>query len=432
TSYEKQLGSHYLKGMVGYEQDIDKTKGLAGYKMDLVTEEIPSISTATGDFTLDDNMAHWSTQGVFGRINYNFDEKYLLEVSARYDGSSRFAPDHRWGFFPSVSAGYNISQEDFWEPIRDKVNNLKIRGSYGSLGNQNVANYLYLARIPIQYRRILDNASNPGYIVGNEIPLYASAPGLLSEDITWETITTLDFGLDAMFLNGKLDLTFDWYNRVTSDMLGAAIQLPSTIGASVPSANNAKLSTKGFELTVGWKDQISEDLTYNVRLNLADSRTTILEYATSSPLVTGWYSGKDYGEIWGLTTDRIIQQEGEQMPDQSFYHTKWGPGDIVYKDLNGDGIINEGSRTVDDHGDLSVIANTSPRYNFGLMAGFQWKSLDFNMFWQGIAKRDFLPNTTSEYFWGFTTSPGSSGIFQGGKMLDYWRPADESNILGPN
>src|SRR5690606_32319105 len=189
---------------------------------------------------------------------------------------------------------------------------------------------------------------------------------------------------------------------------------------------------KGFELTVCWKDQISEDLTYNVRLNLADSRTTILEYATSSPLVTGWYSGKDYGEIWGLTTDRIIQQEGEQMPDQSFYHTKWGPGDIVYKDLNGDGIINEGSRTVDDHGDLSVIANTSPRYNFGLMAGFQWKSLDFNMFWQGIAKRDFLPNTTSEYFWGFTTSPGSSGIFQGGKMLDYWRPADESNILGPN
>lgn len=432
TSYEKQLGGHYLKGMVGYEQDIDKTKGLAGYKMDLVTEEIPSISTATGDFTLDDNMAHWTTQGVFGRINYNFDEKYLLEVSARYDGSSRFAPDHRWGFFPSVSAGYNISQEDFWEPIRDKVNNLKIRGSYGSLGNQNVANYLYLARIPIQYRRILDNASNPGYIVGNEIPLYASAPGLLSEDITWETITTLDFGLDAMFLNGKLDLTFDWYNRVTSDMLGAAIQLPSTIGATVPSANNAKLSTKGFELTVGWKDQISDDLTYNLRLNLADSRTTILEYATSSPLVTGWYSGKSYGEIWGLTTDRIIQQEGEQMPDQSFYHTKWGPGDIVYKDLNGDGVINEGSRTVDDHGDLSVIANTSPRYNFGLMAGFQWKSLDFNMFWQGVGKRDFLPNTTSEYFWGLMAAPNSSGLFKGGNMLDYWRPADESNILGPN
>src|SRR5690606_13288985 len=211
TSYKKKWGGHYLKGMVGYEQDIDKTKGLAGYKLDLVTEEIPSISTATGDFTLDDNMAHWSTQGVFGRVNYNFDEKYLFEMSARYDGSSRFAPDHRWGFFPSASVGYNISKESFWDPIRDKVSALKIRASYGSLGNQNVANYLYLARIPIQYRRVLDNSTNPGYIIGNEIPLYATPPALLSEDITWEKITTLDFGLDASFLNNRLDLVFDWY-----------------------------------------------------------------------------------------------------------------------------------------------------------------------------------------------------------------------------
>jgi len=432
SSYEKQLERHYFKGLLGYEQDTDKTRGLVGYKMNLVTEEIPSISTATGDFTLDDNMAHWSTQGVFGRVNYNFDEKYLFEMSARYDGSSRFAPDHRWGFFPSASVGYNISKESFWDPIRDKVSALKIRASYGSLGNQNVANYLYLARIPIQYRRVLDNSTNPGYIIGNEIPLYATPPALLSEDITWEKITTLDFGLDASFLNNRLDLVFDWYNRVTSDMLGAAFQLPSTIGATVPPINNAKLSTKGFELSIGWQDRISDDLSYNARFSLADSRTTILEYATQSPLVTGWYSGKKYGEVWGLTTDRIIQTAGEDMPDQSFYHTKWGPGDIVYKDLNGDGVINEGNRTVANHGDLSVIANTSPRYQFGLMAGFKFKDIDFNMFWQGIGKRDFLPNTTSEYFWGLMAAPNSSGIFKGGKMLDYWRPADETNMFGSN
>jgi len=432
TSYEKQLDKHYLKGLLGYEQDIDKTKGLAGYKMDLVTEEIPSISTATGDFSLDDNMAHWTTQGVFGRINYNFDEKYLFEVSARYDGSSRFAPDHRWGFFPSTSVGYNISKESFWDPIRDKVNALKLRASYGSLGNQNVDNYLYLARIPIQYRRILDNATNPGYIIGNAIPLYANAPRLLSEEITWEKITTLNLGLEASFLNNRLDIVFDWYNRVTSDMLGDAVQLPSTIGTAVPPINNAKLSTKGFELSIGWQDRISDELSYNARLSLADSRTTILEYATHSPFVTGWYSGKRYGEVWGLTTDRIIQTAGEDMPNQSFYHTKWGPGDMVYKDLNGDGVINEGSRTVNDYGDLSVIANTSARYNFGLMAGFQWKTIDFNMFWQGVGKRDFLPNTTSEYFWGFNSGPGNSGIFKGGNMLDYWRPSDETNMFGPN
>src|SRR5699024_7515663 len=112
---------------------------------------------------------------------------------------------------------------------------------------------------------------------------------------------------------------------------------------------------------------------YNARLTLADSRTTILEYTTQSPFVTSWYPGKEWGEVWGLTTDRIIQQEGEDMPDQSFYHSQWGPGDVVYKDLNGDGVINEGTRTPDDYGDLSVIANTSPRYNFGVMAGFKWK-----------------------------------------------------------
>lgn len=432
TSYEKQLNKHFFKGLVGYEEDLDKVKGLAGYKMALITEEIPSISTATGEFTLDDNMAHWSTQGIFGRINYNFDEKFLFEASARYDGSSRFAPGKRWGFFPSVSAGYNISNEQFWDHLREKINSLKFRGSYGSLGNQNVANYLYLARVPTAYRRILDNSTNPGYIIGNEIPLYATAPNLLSADITWEKITTLDIGLEASFLKNRLDLVVDWYNRVTSDMLGPAVQLPSTIGATVPQSNNAKLSTKGFELTIGWKDKITDQLSYNARFSLADSRTTILEYINESGLISTWYKGRVYGDVWGLTTDRILQTESEPMPDQSFYHTKWGAGDIVYKDLNDDGKINEGSRTLRDHGDLSVIANTAPRYNFGLMAGLQWRNLDFNMFWQGIGKRDFLPNTTSEYFWGLMAGPGNSGLFKGGKMLDYWRPADEANLLGSN
>lgn len=432
TSYERNIGSHYIKGLIGYEEDLDKSKGLYGYKRNLISDQVASISTATGDFTLDDSMEHWATQGVFGRLNYNFKEKYLLELSARYDGSSRFAPEKRWGFFPSFSAGYNISKEEFWEPIRPYLSFFKLRGSYGALGNQNVVNYQYLPTIPIRYRRITDNSTNPGYLIGNEIPLYASAPGLLSPDLTWEKITTLDIGAEGSLLSGRLDFVFDWYNRVTSDMLGPTAQLPGTLGATLPQSNNAKLSTKGYELSLGWNDKISENLGYNLKASFSDNKTKILEYYNQTGLVHSWYSGKEYGEVWGLTTDRIMQSAGESMPDQSFYHNKWGPGDMIYKDLNADGKINEGDRTLSNHGDLSIIANTAPRYFYSVSAGLTWKGFDFNMFWQGVGKRDFLPNTTSEYFWGLMAAPANSGIFQDGKMLDYWRPADETNMFGPN
>ncbi|MBL7736686.1 MAG: SusC/RagA family TonB-linked outer membrane protein, partial [Chitinophagaceae bacterium] len=432
TSYEKQLGDHYFKALVGYEQDKDYKRALIGSKMNLITEQVPSMSTATGDVRLRDEISHWSTEGVFGRLNYNYNEKYLFEFSARYDGSSRFAPGSRWGFFPSASVGYNIAKENFWAPLESYINTFKIRGSYGSLGNQRTLNYLYLPTMPVQYRLNSDNYANPGYIIGNEVPLYALMPNIVTDGLTWETITTLDLGLDAGFLNNRLNLTFDWYNRVTSDMMGVVLELPSLLGTAVPWANNATLSTKGLELSLAWQDRLNSNFSYDARLTIGRSRTVITDYLAEAVNINGWYKGKVYGEIWGLTTDRIMQDKDESMPDQSAYHAKWGPGDIIYKDLNGDGVIDEGSRTLNDHGDLSVIANTTPKFNYGIMAGFRWKNLDFNMFWQGIGKRDFLPNTYSEYFWGLMNAPNNSGIFKGGKMLDYWRPADETNIFGPN
>jgi TonB-linked SusC/RagA family outer membrane protein len=432
SSYEKQLAKHYIKGLVGYERDLQYNHILQGSKMNLITEEVPSIRTALGDMKLEEYKNHSATEGIFGRINYNFDEKYLVEFSARYNGSSKFAPDLRWGFFPSFSAGYNVSKENFWNTIETYVNTLKLRGSYGSLGNQNVENYLYLATIPIAYRRNADNFANPGYLINNEVPLYAQIPRIVSDKLTWETITTLNLGVEAGFFKNRLNMVFDWYNRVTSDMIGPTPQLPSVLGTGVPSMNNAKLSTKGFELSLAWQDRLSDNFSYNAKLTLGDSKTTILEYLNAVGAISGWYKDKIHGDVWGLTTDRIIQNPGETMPDQSFYFNKWGPGDIVYKDLDGNGVINEGSRTLNDHGDLSIIANTSPRYNYGINAGFKWKNLDFNMFWQGIAKRDFLPHNNSEYFWGIMGSPNSSAVFSGGKMLDYWRPADETNMLGPN
>ena len=210
TSYEKILGNHYVKALVGYEQEEKFYTYLYARGDKLITEEVPSLSTALGVKTVDDTKYDWATQGVFGRLNYNFRERYLFEFSARYNGSSRFAPDSRWGFFPSAYPGYQISQEDFWAGIKPYVNRLKIRGSYGSFRNQNITSYLYIPSVPI--------INETPWIIGGERPAYAQTPDLISEGLTWEKITTLNFGVDAGFLNNRLDLTFDWFNRRNSDM----------------------------------------------------------------------------------------------------------------------------------------------------------------------------------------------------------------------
>jgi TonB-linked SusC/RagA family outer membrane protein len=426
TSYEKTLGNHYFKVLVGYEQDEKEFNDLYGRRDQLITVEVPSISTAIGAITVNDEMYHWATQGIFGRLNYNFKEKYLVEFSARYNGSSRFAPEQRWGFFPSASVGYKISEEIFWEKIRPFVNRLKLRVSYGSLGNQNVANYTYLSRIPVN--------SQLNWIINNELPPYALVPDLISEDLTWETITTFDLGIDAGFLNNRLDFVFDWYERTTTDMIGPSVTLPSVLGAPAPRSNNAELVTKGFEIILGWKGRVSSNFSYNAQISLGDNKTTVLKYTNDKGLIDTWYEGKEVGEIWGFVTDGIIQTEAEvaEMPDQSKYYKIWRPGDMKYQDLNGDGIINDGSRTLDDYGDLSVIGNMSPRYNIGITAGFHWKGFDFSMFWQGVGKRDYYPGLTSTIFWGMRHSFGNSALNKDTQHLDYWRPAGETNMFGPN
>jgi len=424
SAYEHTFNGHYFKALVGYEQEYRYTTGLNATATGLVSDDIVSRSTALGGVTVDDNIVHTATQGYFGRLNYNYNEKYLVEFSARYNGSSRFAPGKRWGFFPSASVGYNISKEHFWEPVSSYVNDLKFRASYGSLGNQNVANYLYLPT--------MGTGSELNWIIDGERPGYVNVPGLLSDNLTWETITTLNIGLDARLLRNRLSVTFDWYNRVTTDMMGPTITLPYLLGASTPRANNAELTTKGYELIVGWEDSPSSSFSYNVSVSLGDNRSKILKYFNEKGTITTWYEGKRVGELWGYISDGLIQTEGESMPDQSFFHSLWGPGDMKYRDVNGDGAVNPGQSTLTDHGDLVVIGNDQPRYNIGINGGVQWKQFDFSMFWQGIGKRDYSPDQISAVFWGTVAAWGNSGIFKDSYNLDYWRPADETNILGPN
>jgi TonB-linked SusC/RagA family outer membrane protein len=427
SSYEKSLGRHNVKLLVGQQLEVFNNYELSGERADLITDNIPSISTATGTQNTSDAILHWATTGTFARINYNYDEKFLLELNGRYDGTSRFPEGHRFGFFPSVSAGYNLAREAYWEPLKDDINEFKIRASYGSLGNQNINDpYLFLPTIALK--------NNLGYILDNRMASYLNAPILNSIDLTWETSRTFDVGLDAAFLNNRLTLSYDWYVRSTVNLLGPASVLPATLGAAVPFQNNADLETKGFELSLSWNDKVGKEFSYYATLVLSDYKSTVKRFYNPTNLLSDEFPGKTVGDIWGLETRGLIQSQKdiETMPDQSFFFGSWTEGDVMYADLNGDGKIDIGKNTLSDHGDLKVIGNSTPRYAYGVRLGFDWKGIDFSMFWQGIAKRDiWLGGTNDEFtsgsengnsgniFWGFVPNYGNN-VYK--TTLDFWTP----------
>lgn len=428
SAYSRHFGDHFTNLLVGYEQEYYSYVGLSGDRLTLFTPDVPAISAATGEQNVSDSKGHSGTQGFFARFNYNYKEKYLFEINARANGSSRFAQDNRWGFFPSASVGYNISKEAYWNSLKNFINTFKIRASYGSMGNQNVPNYLYLSTIPV--------SDQLRWVMGDSRPLYSEVPNLISPTLTWETITTTNFGTDLAFFENKLSFVFEYFIRETSDMFGPAQTVPAVLGTDPPQENNAELMTKGWEISLTWKDAIANQVNYRVSFMIGDNQTVITKYVSDTKFIDDWYEGKQFGEIWGFETDGFIQnqEDVENMPDQSQISGRiWGPGDIMYKDLNGDDEITYGEGTVEDHGDLKVIGNSAPRYNYGISLGADWKGFDFSMFWQGVAKRDMYiqaqNNSANHLFYGIVGQLSKSTMFE--EHLDYWRP-DDDEVLGAN
>ncbi len=412
VNFNKKAGIHEFTLLAGYEQEVVNYTSASSRKDDLITDNVPSMSTATGREYASGNEGHWATQSYFGRLNYGLNDKYLLELSVRRDGTSKFASGKRFGNFPSASVAYVISKERFFEPLSKHINFMKFRASYGSLGNQDVANYLYIESLPI--------ATRLAYVLDNGRPNYAGMPGISSPDLTWEKVNTVNFGIEMGFLNNRLTGSFDYYTRKTLDMLGPVEALPALLGTPVPQTNNATLRTNGFEVSLKWQDQIQQ-LHYSVAFMLSDNLSKVLDYYNPQGILSApFYKGKTLGEIWGYQTVGLFQSdEDAKKVDQSYLSREtWRGGDVHYADLNGDGKIDIGMNTVSSSGDLMIIGNSTPRYSYSFLLNTSWKGIGLNMILQGIGKRDLW--LTGAEFWGASGGIWQATVFE--QHLDYWTP----------
>jgi TonB-linked SusC/RagA family outer membrane protein len=434
TSYNKTINKHYFKIQGGMQAEELNNRGLSGSGQKMLIPDSYSINLSQTNKTTSDALSSWSTVGFFGRLNYNFDERYLIEINGRYDGSCRYSSENRWGFFPSASVGWVMSKENFWEKIEPIVNYAKIRTSIGTLGDQgNTASFLYIPTLTV--------SPNSSWVFGNATVPYVNTPGILNPEITWTKISTFDIGADLKFLDNRLSTEFDWFRRKSWDILGPPNPVPSVLGTSAPQINNSEFVTKGFELLLGWNDRISDKWDYSVRIGLSDASSTITKYNVAKNYVGQWYPGMKLGDIWGYSSKGLLDAadfntDGSLKVSQSQLSTKWYLGDVKYEDLDGDEKITTGDGTIDKPGDRKIIANSTPRYNYSmnLNLGYTFKKagrLDLSMLWQGVGKWMQAGNY-SFYYWGMGSESGNNSdvnVYTGAKQLDFYRDDKSSPEL---
>lgn len=390
--------------------------------------EHPTLNLTDGknEGIVDESLRHRATAGFFGRINYNYKEKYLLELNGRYAGSSSFRTGKLWAFFSSASAGYRISEEKFWTNIKPYVPTLKVRASYGSVGNQALESW---------YPYISTMATETVSWIGTDMNQVSTTttPSAVNPDMTWEKIRTLDIGFDAGFFNNELNVTFDWYQRRNVGMLVAGNEIVRYAGIAVaPLENGGDMKTNGWELQIDYNHAFNKDFAIYGTFTLSDAKSEITKWNNTTGALNSWYKGKKLGEIWGFETDRYFNSSDVNpdgtlktgTPDQSYLQNgsfRFGAGDIKYNDLNKDGKIDTGKGTIDDHGDLKRIGNQLPRYEYSLRVGAMLKGFDVEVLLQGVGKRDMW--STSSLF-----IPHAAGaqmnIFE--NQLDYWTESNQN------
>lgn len=308
TDYFKSFNKNNFKVMVGFNTELYKQNYVYAKRDDVISDEVPSIDASMGKDYTSANKKEWATAGFFGRLNYDYDGRYLAEINIRYDGSSRFLRDKRWNVFPSFSLGYNIAREAFWEDLSEYVGTLKPRFSWGKLGNQNTKEfYPFYPAQPLGLK-------NGKYLIGGQQPTTATAPLMVSDLMTWEKITTTNIGFDFGALNNRLTGSFEWYMRKTDDMVGPPEEKSPIIGIDndkLPRINNAAMQSKGWELALTWNDQIGK-VGYTVGFTLADA----VPRSPNTRMMHRSSTGRIRTETWNtyLTTADTWVTSGDSKP----------------------------------------------------------------------------------------------------------------------
>lgn len=414
ASYEKTISNHYFKALGGIQTEERTIRsfsaGRRGYEFDGF-EEINhgDVSTATNS----GGRMEWAMLSYFGRVNYSFAERYLLELNGRWDASSRFMDGHRWGFFPSISAGWRVSEEAFFTPLKPVVDNLKIRASYGTLGNQDIV----LNGNAIYYPYAASISSGYGYWFDKTLGTGVAQTQVANEKISWEKSTQLNFGLDGSILNSRLNFNFDYYVRKIDKML-QQFPIPMFVGLSSPWENAGSMRNNGWDLSVTWRDRVGS-VNYYVTGNLSDVKNKVTnlygnEYIDTQIIKEGlplrsWY---------GYVSDGYFQNQAEIDASPVYGGNKDNvkPGYIRYKDISGPEGVPDGKITDEDR---QVIGNPYPRYEFSLNMGAEWKGFDLAIFFQGVGKKDIL-------YTGAGARPFHVGRTVFKNQLDSWTPENRN------
>ena len=409
ATWTPKLGENHDLNVVGgwniedynYHRFYLQRKGM------LYPDKLASFELFDGDQTVEQNDSSYGIIGFFGRANYTLLRRYIFEVSARYDGSSKFPTSSQWGFFPSGSIGWRLSEEPWMKWSRSWLDNFKIRANYGSLGNGTVSPYTFLETIGVDKTSVLIDGARVNY---------TTQPAVIPQSLTWETVTTYDVGVDIDLLKNRLSFSGDYYIRNTTDLITSGPEIPAVYGASSPVGNYAALQTRGWEATLSWRDSFKlggKDFRYSIKGSIWDTRTWVTKYESTNHLCLGYYEGKELGEIWGFRTNGyFLSNDDANNWATDSYHKNGSnfrayAGDIRFIDMDGDGTIGYGKQTVEDHGDLDVIGNVTPRYQYGINIDLKWNGFGISAFFQGVGQRDWYPAVESAYFYGMYNRPYS-------------------------
>ena len=429
TEYENTFNdTHYLKVLVGYNYEQSTWQRLRVQRNGLIFEDATDLNLALGQsITTSGGWDKWNILGGFGRINYSFRDRYLVEINGRYDGSSKFPSDQRFAFFPSYSVGWRISKESFWNVSPKIISDLKIRASYGSLGNGNVSSYTYIEELSI---------SQSGRVLGGVKPQYTSRPSVLPEGLTWETATTMNLGLDLTALSDRFRFVGDAYVRNTTDMYTIGMTLPAVFGATPPRGNYADLKTTGWEASLSWRDRFNvsaKPFNYELRFTLADSRSKITKYNNPEKVLTDYYEGMVAGEIWGYITEGFFvdAEDIANHADQSlFKNTSWGanfPGDLKLEDTDGSGKVDYGTNRIGNTGDKQIIGNSAAHFTYTINLNADWNNFFLSAFFQGVGKQQWFPSSEASLFWGQYNRPYNP--LPQWHLGNYWTPDNTDAYL---